>query len=116
MPNGETLSVSRGLDELFDGNGYGPGREDVYRALFGHLIDPIGGKAGDAFLTDPDGLHRASHPTKQRRLIVWLRYGMHRNCAYARDLLQPVPRSAVAGRLPETPATRFVNRLVVSPN
>ena len=116
MPNGETLSVSRGLDELFDGNGYGPGREDVYRALFGHLIDPIGGKAGDAFLTDPDGLHRASHPTKQPRLIVWLRYGMHRNCAYARDLLQPVPRSAVAGRLPETPATRFVNRLVVSPN
>jgi hypothetical protein len=108
--------VSPGLDELFEGNGYGPGREDICRNLFGDLIDPIGGKAGDAFLSDPDGLHRADHPTKQRRLIVWLRYGMHRNCAYARDLLRPVPRAAVTGRLPATPTARFVNRLVVSPN
>lgn len=116
MPDGEDFNVSAGLDELFDGNGYGRGREDVYETLFGGLIESIEGKAGDAFLTDPDGLHRATHPSHKRRLIVWLRYGMHRNCAYARDLIQPVPRSAVAGRLPETAEARFINRLVVDPN
>ncbi len=114
LADGEKLAVSDKLDELFEGTGYG--RDDVYRTLFGNLEERIAGAAGDGFLTDPDGLHRAAHPMHKRRLIVWLRYGMHRNCAYVRDLLQPVERARVAGRLPDTPTARFVNRLVVSPN
>jgi hypothetical protein len=107
------LNVSEGLDELFEGTGLG--RDDIYQTLLGDLIEPIAGAAGDGFLTDPDGLHRATHPLHKRRLIVWLRYGMHRNCAYARDLLKPVARAQVAGRLPDTPIARFVNRLLVKP-
>jgi hypothetical protein len=111
---GEKLNVSEGLDELFEGAGYG--RDDVYKTLFSDLVEPIAGAAGDGFLTDPDGLHRATLPTNKRRLIVWLRYGMHRNSAYVQDLLLPVPRREVVGRLPDTLAARFINRLVVSPN
>lgn len=112
--DGEKMEVSENLDELFENTGYG--RDDIYRALFSDLVEPITGAAGEGFLTDPDGLHRATHPMRQRRLIVWLRYGMHRNCAYVRDLIQPVARARVAGRLPDTPYARFVNRLVVSPD
>jgi len=114
LGDGQSLVISERLDELFEGTGYN--RDDVYRTLFGGLTDQISGAAGDGFLTDPDGLHRAAHPMKQRRLIVWLRYGMHRNCAYVRDLLQPIERTRVAARLADTPYARFVNRLVVSPN
>lgn len=113
-PNGQQLLVTDGLDELFVRTGYG--FDDVYGALFPKLIEPIGGAAGEGFLTDPDGLHRATLPMKKRRLIVWLRYGMHRNSAYVRDLIQPVPGAAVAGRLPDTPEARYINRLVVAPN
>jgi hypothetical protein len=113
-PNGQQLLVTDGLDELFEGTGYG--RDDIYNALFPKLIEPITGMAGEGFLTDPDGLHRATLPMKKRRLIVWLRYGMHRNSAYVRDLIQPVPRAAVGGRLPDTAEARFINRLVVDPN
>lgn len=114
LPDGEKLAVSEKLDELFEGTGYG--RDDLYRALFPELMDPIAGAAGCGFLTDPDGLHRAAHPMRNRRLIVWLRYGMHRNCAYVRDLLQPIERARVGARLPNTQFARFVNRLIVSPN
>ena len=112
--NGQKLLVTDGLDELFDGHGYG--RDDIYGALFPKLVEPIAGVAGEGFLTDPDGLHRATLPMTKRRLIVWLRYGMHRNSAYVRDLTQPVPRAAVAGRLSDTAESRYINRLVVDPN
>jgi hypothetical protein len=114
LADGEKIAVSEGLDELFEGTGYG--RDDIYHTLFNELIEPITGAAGDGFFTDPDGLHRATHPMRKRRLIVWLRYGMHRNCAYVRDLIQPLDRACVAGRLPDTPHARFVNRLVVAPD
>ena len=114
LPGGRKFDVTPGLEELFEGNGHD--RDDVYTTLLGDLIESIEGAAGDGFLTDPDGLHRAKHPIGKRRLIVWLRYGMHRNCSYVRDLLWPVPKEAVAGRLPDTAAARFVNRLVVVPD
>jgi hypothetical protein len=33
-----------------------------------------------------------------------------------RDLIRPAPRAAVAGRLPATAESCFINRLVVDPN
>jgi hypothetical protein len=101
------------VDALFQGIGYR--EERAYRELLGALIDPIEGNAGEGFLSDPDGLHRARQPETDRRLIVWLRYGLHRNRAYIQDKLWPVPRARVAGRLPDTARARFVNRLVVEP-
>jgi hypothetical protein len=115
IPDGAGMRrVSVRFEDLFTGEGYGG--DAVYRALFADLVDAIEGQAGEAFLTDPDGLHRARQPESRRRLIVWLRYGLHRNRAYIQDKLWPVPRARVAGRLPDTPESRFINRLVVEPD
>ncbi|MBV8536051.1 MAG: hypothetical protein JO128_10690, partial [Alphaproteobacteria bacterium] len=57
-------------------------------------------------------LHKGDVP-KTRRLLAWIRYGLYRNWASLTDKVTPVPRRLVAGRIPDTPRHRYINRLII---
>jgi hypothetical protein len=52
------------------------GRTGLIEDLFSDQICDVNGPAGTAFLADTYGLHRASSPISERRLIAWFRYGL----------------------------------------
>ena len=53
---------------------------------------------------------------KSNRLLGWIRYGLYRNATSLGDNpLGPAPRTLAAGRIPDTPRHKFINRLVVEP-
>ena len=99
------------LKDLFDTTGYCG--DHIYAELFPSLIETIGGPAGSAFMTETRGLHRARIPRLRRRLILWIRYGMYRNNAYIGDRLSPAKGPGLMRRIGDTPAARFINRLIV---
>ena len=100
------------FNDLFYGAGYKG--ESVYRKIFGPQITLIGGKAGEAFFSDPAGLHRARPPETSARLIIWIRYGYYANRAYQNDKLSPIDYDWSEGKIPDTPKHRYINRLIVS--
>ena len=112
IDNGRDEDEADGLiADLFKGTGYA-GR-DLYPLHLDRRIDTIAGPAGSAFLADAYGLHRGVPPTGARRLVCWIRYGLFENAASAEDKITPVPRAAVAGRVPDDAKSNYVNRLIV---
>ena len=97
--------------DLFEGACYGG--DLIYERIFGEQISPINGKAGDAFISDPSGLHRAKPPKTSPRLIVWIRYGYYENKAYQADGIIPVDFDWSLGRIPDSKLHRYINRLIV---
>lgn len=108
--NGETR-VQVEFDNLFAGSGYAG--DPVYQALFKEQTELIEGVAGEAFMSDPAGLHRARAPEASPRLIAWIRYGLFRNPAYVRDDLSPVPDGELSARLGGDDRAAYINRLIV---
>jgi hypothetical protein len=111
VKEGKRQTVFLEFDALFSGAGYDG--DPVYQSLFEQQIDLIEGKSGDAFLSDPAGLHRGRPITRDARLIVWIRYGLHRNRAYRNDELAPVGYDWASGRIPDDPRHRYINRLLL---
>ena len=99
------------FEELFAGTGYDG--DAVYAELFGPQIDMICGQSGEAFFSDPAGLHRARPPLNSARLIVWIRYGYYANKSYKADQLYPVEFDWGSGAVPDTARHRYINRLVL---
>ena len=97
---------------LFFGDGYG--FDPLYTDVFGDQIDVFLGKKGNAFITNPHGLHRGRPLTKGRRLAFWARYGMGANNGYKSIHTRPVPAENIFAELPDDPLTRYINRLIVS--
>jgi hypothetical protein len=85
----------------------------AYEQLFGDMIDYLQGKPGDGFITDPWGLHRACPNITNDRRVIWIRYGLYRNSAADRIDETPVPWDKLAGRIGDTPTSRYFNRLIV---
>lgn len=75
-------------------------------------VRQLTGKAGSALLEDTYGLHKGTSLSKTDRLMFWARYGLGPNYAYDCDKTRP---RAVEwrDRLPDSPLTRYVNRLVI---
>jgi hypothetical protein len=88
--------------------------DEAALAPFRAQIEIVGGLAGTAVFEDTYGLHKGDVP-KTNRLLAWIRYGLYRNWANLTDKVTPVPRRLVAGRIPDTPRHRYVNRLIVEP-
>ena len=88
--------------------------DDATLAAFRPQIETVGGPAGTAVLEDTYGLHKGD-PPKANRLLAWIRYGLYRNWANFTDKVTPVPRQLVAGRIPDTPRHRYINRLIIEP-
>lgn len=88
--------------------------DDASLAVFRGQIDTVGGPAGTAVFEDTYGLHKGDVP-KWDRLLLWIRYGLYRNWTNLGDKITPVPRSLVAGRVPDTPRHRYINRLIIEP-
>ena len=99
------------FEDLFEGACYGGDR--IYERIFGEQISQINGKPGDAFISDPSGLHRAKPPKEFSRLIVWIRYGYYENKAYQADGIIPVDFDWSSGRIPDSNLHRYINRLVL---
>jgi hypothetical protein len=76
--------------------------------------ETVGGPAGTCVLENTYGLHKGE-PPQTKRLLAWIRYGLYRNAANLSDKITPVPRHLVAGRIPDTPRHRYINRLIVEP-
>lgn len=81
-------------------------------APFRAQIETVGGPAGAAVFEDTYGLHKGDVP-KTNRLLAWIRYGLYRNWANLTDKVRAVPRHLVAGRIPDTPRHRYINRLII---
>ncbi len=109
--DGKQERVSTTFEDLFAGAGYGG--DHVYPVLFADLIDRIEGEAGEGFISDTTGLHRALRPQSRPRLIAWIRYGMYQNRAYLNDELAPVADPALLSRIGTDLRSRYINRLVV---
>ncbi len=88
--------------------------EEPSLGAFRQQFETVEGPAGTAIFENTYGLHRGVAPQKNR-LLVWIRYGLYRNWANLTDKITPVPRSVVAGRIPDTPRHRYINRLIVEP-
>jgi hypothetical protein len=88
--------------------------DDAALAAIQPQIETVAGPAGSAVFEDTYGLHKGDVP-KTNRLLAWIRYGLYRNWANLTDKVTPVPRRLVAGRIPDTPRHRYINRLVVEP-
>jgi hypothetical protein len=83
--------------------------------LFAAEIETVTGSAGEAVIEDTYGYHRGDIP-KSNRLLGWVRYGLYRNVtAFGDNQRGPAPRALAAGRIPETPRHKFINRLIVEP-
>ena len=87
--------------------------DSEYEKLFGDIIDYFPGSAGDGFITDPWGLHRASPSISSDRILIWIRYGLYRNSAASRHDEQPMNWKDITGRIDDTPEHRFINRLIL---
>lgn len=75
-------------------------------------IRTVTGPAGTMFLVNTLALHRGLVPSRSSRLVLWARYGMGPNTNSA-DLEQgPLCRAQLPTTLPDTPRSRYVNRLL----
>lgn len=88
--------------------------DDATLAALHPQIETVAGAAGTAVLEDTYGLHKGDVP-QTKRLLAWIRYGLYRNWANLTDKVTPVPRRLVAGRIPDTPRHRYINRLIIEP-
>ncbi len=86
--------------------------DDATLAALHPQIETVAGPAGTAVFEDTYGLHKGDVP-KTKRLLAWIRYGLYRNWGCLTDKVTPVPRRLVAGRIPDTPRHRYINRLIV---
>ncbi|HTY66213.1 MAG TPA: hypothetical protein VMH36_06160 [Alphaproteobacteria bacterium] len=86
--------------------------DDATLAALHPQIETVAGPAGTAVFEDTYGLHKGDVP-KTKRLLAWIRYGLYRNWASFTDKVTPVPRRLVAGRIPDTPRHRYINRLII---
>ncbi len=86
--------------------------DDAALAALQPQIETVAGPAGAAVFEDTYGLHKGDVP-KTNRLLAWIRYGLYRNWANLTDKIMPVPHRLVAGRIPDTPRHRYINRLIV---
>ena len=75
-------------------------------------VETVSGPAGTVVLENTFGLHKGEVP-KTPRLLAWVRYGLYKNAANLTDKITPVPRGLVAGRIPDTPRHRYINRLII---
>ncbi len=88
--------------------------EDATLATLQPQIETVAGPAGTAVFEDTYGLHKGDVP-RTKRLLAWIRYGLYRNWANLTDKVTPVPRQLIAGRIPDTPRHRYINRLIIEP-
>jgi hypothetical protein len=88
--------------------------DDVAFAALEPQVETVSGPAGTVVLEDTFGLHKGEVP-KAPRLLAWIRYGLYKNNANLTDKVTPVPRQLVAGRIPDTPRHRYINRLIIEP-
>jgi hypothetical protein len=86
--------------------------DDTTLAALHPQIETVAGPAGTAVFEDTYGLHKGDVP-KTKRLLAWIRYGLYRNWANLTDKIAPVRRRLVAGRIPDTPRHRYINRLII---
>lgn len=107
-PNADCAAI---LDRLF---AKASKPDDGMPAVLGSQIETVAGAAGTAVFENTYGLHMGDVP-KTNRLLGWIRYGLYRNWAYFTDKVKPAPRHVVAGRIPDTPRHRYINRLIVEP-
>lgn len=111
QPLGTPDEVARRMEQLFAKLAI---IEEPLIEPFRAQIATVGGPPGSVVLEDTYGLHKGA-PPKTRRLLAWVRYGLYRNVAHLTDKMTPQPRAALAGRIPDTPRHRFINRLLIEP-
>jgi hypothetical protein len=79
---------------------------------FRDSIVDITGPAGTIFTANTVAIHRGLMPTKTPRLVAWARYGLGPN-SNSIDMEQgPLSHHQVFAHLPDTPRTRYINRLL----
>jgi hypothetical protein len=78
-----------------------------------HGTKSVFGKRGTMFLTASNGLHRGLMPKHGRRMLAWIRWGVHNPPdAYVWDKLTPLPKVELGERYPIDPTLQQAIHLV----
>lgn len=103
----------RGIDpRTICDNILGYGQDPFYEDAFKGYIETITGPAGTGFIADTFGLHKGVPLTEGRRLMLWARYGVHRNQT-SYDEIDAVARERVINRVPKDAGSAYVNRCLI---
>jgi len=85
--------------------------------LFADDINILTGSAGDAYLLDTYGVHKGSERLNKFRLVLWLRYGLHRNGPSMAQIPKPFSLDLVKGKdIDFDPTMQYVTRILLDHN
>lgn len=85
-------------DQIFPPNMMtGHGNDHLFETELKEYINTLTGPAGSGFFADTFGVHRGSTLVKDR-LILWIRYGTHKNGPAKDQIPQPISKSILNGR------------------
>ena len=89
-----------------------PGNERLL-SLFAEEEVSVEGRAGEAFLVDPFGLHRGHPLIKDERLLFWARYSLYHNGNSIDVSRRPVPAETVRHRIPNDRLHKYMFRTCI---
>lgn len=72
----------------------GHGNDQLFETELKEYINTLTGPAGSGFFADTFGVHRGANPMKDR-LILWIRYGTHKNGAASDQIPHPIDKSII---------------------
>lgn len=75
----------------------GHGNDVLFNEHLSEHMDTLMGPAGTGFFADTFGLHRGSNLTKDR-MILWIRYGLHKNASAKDQTPEPLSKAILLGR------------------
>jgi hypothetical protein len=96
-------------------SGRQPAPLDAVDRIFPAQVISMLGERGTCFIADTTALHRGLKPTAKARLIFWARYGLGPN-SNTSDTDMPngrMPLDRLGAAIPDTPRSRYVNRILV---
>ncbi|MDF1756789.1 MAG: hypothetical protein P1U74_00580 [Legionellaceae bacterium] len=91
-------------------NGYN--QADVYEKHFKNQIKDITGVAGSVFLADTYAFHKGVSPTKDPRLVCWVRYGLRKNLTFYNDETTPIPLNLIQNKINLTDKEKYMLRIL----
>ncbi len=92
-------------------NGYG--YNNLYDTHLNDYKETLVGNAGEAYLIDTYGIHKGEPLVSKDRLVIWLRYGLHKNPPTDVQIPNPVPFDKSSKDIEWNDRNNFITRLLI---
>lgn len=90
----------------------GHGNDELFEKELQQYIVTLTGPAGSGFFADTFGIHRGSNLTKDR-LVLWIRYGTHKNGPARDQIPEPLSNRLLDGRFIFDEKLKFITRVLL---